>query len=77
MFSAELNHGDRYASSIWSTGAGADQDPVIFRRLGRLNLIIANHRALSPELCEVLDDIEDEGVVVIDYKDVGHPLILL
>jgi hypothetical protein len=73
MLGAVLNHRNRYACLIGRSRSWANEDSVIFGRLRCLHLIVTHNGALSPQLREVLNDIEDEGVVVIDDKDAGHP----
>ena len=54
------------------TRPGGQQDPVVFEGLGGRHLVVAAYVDVGPELAKVLNEVEDEGVVVIDDEDACH-----
>jgi hypothetical protein len=56
------------------TWAWANQNPVWIYglNLGECERVFAMHDWLRAKLTQVLNQVVDEGVVVIDHKDSGH-----
>src|SRR4051812_33815511 len=60
---------DADAGLLWGAGAGREQHTVVRVSLLGRHLVVAAHLGRGAELSEVLDEVEHEGVVVVDDED--------
>ena len=64
------NHTEGYARLGGRAGARRNEHAVRLQGegFGRRDLIVAQHALFHAQLTEVLDEVESEGVVVVDYE---------
>jgi hypothetical protein len=70
-FRAGRNHLDRYAGGLGLTGARRNHHPsgISIEQLINLHDIVSNDLDLGAEFTQVLDQIEGEGIVIIDHQE--------